>query len=216
MHGGYFWLEEPIPIIDHLNHYITQLPCKGEDPIDISEGKSSDFAIVEAMKKKYKLEKKKRDYTISSINNKAVKVVTQILASKVMRRCHANEVPTLVVALAEQCAEGVQFNWSEFLCKEFLENFSEAQEQGKKFHYAWLLLAIVLVAGELLEDSQFPTIDRDLQEAVKYTSLLATKNVNRIRDSKIFWVFMEMNIKMGINRNPWLSPIIYNSLQSIA
>jgi len=36
------------------------------------------------MKKKYKLEKKKRGYAISNIKNKAVKVVTQILASKVM------------------------------------------------------------------------------------------------------------------------------------
>lgn len=43
------------------------------------------------------------------------------------------------------------------------------------FQYAWLLLSIVLVAGELLEDSQFPTIDRDSQEAAKYTSLRATR-----------------------------------------
>lgn len=93
--------------------------------------------------------------------------------------------------------ERVQFNWSELLCKEFLENFHEAQEQGKEFHYAWLLLSIVLMVGELPEDNQFPTIDRDLPEAAKYTSLWAIKDANRIRDGKIFWVFMEMNLKMG-------------------
>lgn len=78
------------------------------------------------MKKKYKLAKKKRGYAISSISEKVVKVATQILASKVMHSCRENEVPTPVVALAEQCMEGVHLNWSELLCKEFLENFYEA------------------------------------------------------------------------------------------
>jgi len=74
-------------------------------------------------------------------------------------------------------------------------------------------MSIVLVAGELPEDGQFPTIDRDLLEVAKYTSLWATKDANRIHNSKIFWVFMEMNLRMGINHKPWLSPTIYNSLQ---
>jgi len=100
-------LEEPIPITKDLIYYISQLPCKGEDPADISGGKSSDLAITEAMKKKYKLVKKKMGYTISNINAKAVKVATQILVGKVMCKCRANEVPALVVALAEQCTEGV-------------------------------------------------------------------------------------------------------------
>ena len=67
--------------------------------MNISEGKSDDLAIAEAMKKRFKLEKKKRGYTISSINNFAVKVATHIFARKVMQKCHANEVPALVVAL---------------------------------------------------------------------------------------------------------------------
>lgn len=142
------------------------------------------------MKKKYKLEKKKRDYMISSVNNKAIRVATQILVGKVMRKCCADEVPTSIVALAEQCAEGAQFNWSEYLCKEFLENCRKAEEQGKAFHYAWLLLPIALVMGEFPEDSQFPIIVRDLPEAAKYTSPWATKDAHKIRDNKIFWVFV--------------------------
>ena len=57
-------------------------------------------------------------------------------------------------------------------------------------------------------------IAQDLLEAVKYTSLWETKDAQRIRDNKIFWVFMEMNIGMGINRKLRLSPTDYNSLQS--
>jgi len=67
------------------------------------------------MKKKYKLEKKKSNYTISSIKDKVVHLATQILAGKVMCKCRVDEVPAPVVTLAEQCMEGVQFNWFKFL-----------------------------------------------------------------------------------------------------
>ena len=85
----------------HLIHRISRLPCKGKDPTHISEGKSSDLDITEAMKKKYKLDKKKMGYTISNINDKVVRVVTQILVGKVIRKCRVDEVPVPVVALAE-------------------------------------------------------------------------------------------------------------------
>ena len=101
VHDGCLWLEEPIPITIDLIHCISRLTYKGEDHVDISEGKRSDLAIAEAMKKKYKLEKKKRGYTISNINDKAVKVASQILAGKVMCKCRAEEVIASVVALAK-------------------------------------------------------------------------------------------------------------------
>lgn len=78
------------------------------------------------MKKRYKLVKKIRDYDIYSINYNVVNVVTQILASKVMHKCCLDEVPPLVVAFPQQRMEGVQFNRSKFLCKEFLMNYCEA------------------------------------------------------------------------------------------
>lgn len=83
------------------------MPCVVEDPTNILEGKSNDLAIMEAMKKNFKLEKEKKGYTISNINNPAVKVVTQILVGKVMWKCYANEVPMLVVSLTVQCRKGV-------------------------------------------------------------------------------------------------------------
>jgi len=81
VYDGCLWLEESIgiPIMDNLIHRITRLPCKGADPADISKAKSNDLAIAEAMKKKFKLEKKKRGYAISNINNNAIRVATQIL-----------------------------------------------------------------------------------------------------------------------------------------
>lgn len=110
MHDGYLWLEEPIPIMADLIHRISRLPCKGKDPVTIAKGKGSDLALAEAMKMKYKSEKKKRGYTISNIKDKDIRIATQILADKVMRKCRRDKVPASVVALAEQCTEGVQFN----------------------------------------------------------------------------------------------------------
>jgi len=64
VHDGCLWLEEPIPITYHLIHQITRLPYSGEDPANISEGKGGELALAEAMKKKFKLEKKKWGYGI--------------------------------------------------------------------------------------------------------------------------------------------------------
>lgn len=58
VHNGYLWLEEPIPITMNLIHRISSLPYRGKDPTEIAR-KSRYFALAEAMKKKYKLEKKK-------------------------------------------------------------------------------------------------------------------------------------------------------------
>ena len=93
-----------------------------------------------------------------------------------MGKCHTDEVPTPVITLAAQCAEGVKFNRVRYLCSEFLRNCHEAQELSKTFHYAWLLLSIVLVALELPEDNHFPSIAPNLLEAAMYASLWVTKD----------------------------------------
>lgn len=96
-----------------------------------------------------------------------------------------------------------------------MTNYREAQEQGKNFHYAWLLLSILLVVGELLKGSQFPNIEKNLPEAVRYNSLWATKDATRVHEIKVFWIFMEASIQRLIDCILWLSLIVYNNLQSL-
>ncbi len=129
-----------------------------------------------------------------------------------MSKCYADEVPASVIALAEQCVEGIQFNWAQFLCDKFSINCQEAQEQGKTFHYAWFLLSILLVAGELPKDSQFPTVERDLPKAVRYTSLWETKDAMRIQEIKVFLAFIEVCLRTWIIHRPCLSLTTCNSL----
>ena len=56
----------------------------------------------------------------------------------------------------------------------------EAEEKSKTFHYTWLLLSIVLIEWELREEIQFPSVTPDLHDAVKYASLWAMKDTERV------------------------------------
>lgn len=100
VHDGCLWLEELIPITDRLIHRITQLPYTGENPAMMFGRKFCKHDLAEAMKEKFKLVKNSRGYSISSIYDPTVKVATQILVAKVMRKCHIDEVSTPIVARA--------------------------------------------------------------------------------------------------------------------
>lgn len=91
------------------NPRITHLSLKGNNPADIV-GTSSEGGLAKTVEVNYHLDKGKRGYIIASINNHAVQVTTQLLANKLMRKCHVDGVPAPVMALVGQCSEGVQFN----------------------------------------------------------------------------------------------------------
>ena len=59
--------------------------------------------------------------------------MTQIVEGKVMWKWRVDEVHALVVALTAQCAEGVQFNWVNYLCSEFLANFTRHRITTRHF-----------------------------------------------------------------------------------
>lgn len=160
VHDEYLWIDKPIHITIELIYRILWLPCEGRDPMEIAD-KSGDVRMTKTMKKKYKMEKWQRGYSIDNISDKAVHIATQLLVRKVMWKCCSNEVPLIVVALVEKCVVGEWFNWVQFFCDEFLTNYRKVQEEGKTFHYVWLLFSIMLVTSELPEDSQFPSLDQD-------------------------------------------------------
>lgn len=86
VHNGCIWLEESIPITNKFIHRITRLSRTGENPAIMFGGRGGEQTFMEAMKNKFKLMKKRRGYSISSICDPAVKVATQILARKFMRK----------------------------------------------------------------------------------------------------------------------------------
>lgn len=107
VYDGCLWLSTLILIIDMLIHQITLLLDSGLNPTKEFGGKTSEHDLTEKMKEKLNLVKNPCGYSITSITNPVVKIATQILAGKVMRKCRANEVPVLVISLVAQCAEGM-------------------------------------------------------------------------------------------------------------
>jgi len=104
----------------------------------------------------------------------------------------------------------------QYLSKEFLLNCHEPQDNGKEFHYAWILLLISVIAWRLPEDSQFPPQDAYLPEATKFTSLCVTKDPERVMETKIFWVLVEIDLCTVISQRPRLSPNLFEKLEAYA
>ena len=107
VHDGFLWLGRPIPITNMLIHRITHLTYEGLNSAKEFGGKTGEKELAKIMKKYYELVKNSRRYSILSISDPTVQFSTKILAIKVMRKCHADEVSEPVVPLAAQCAEGV-------------------------------------------------------------------------------------------------------------
>ena len=74
------------------------------------------------MKKCYALEHDGWVYHVASINNRAVRINTRILASKVVRKNHPIQYTLGVISCAEQCVEGTQMNWALLLINELIED----------------------------------------------------------------------------------------------
>ena len=119
------------------------------------------------------------------------------------------------ITLAGQCEKGVSYNWSQYLCQEFLDNVREAQEEGKKFNYSWLLLLIALVAWEMLEGAVLPEVESGVCEGARYANLWDSPYPQRVKENKIFWVLFEGALAAVIHLQPRLSSTIYTKYRAI-
>lgn len=76
------------------------------------------------------------------------------------------------------------------------------------------MLLILLVAWKLREDTQFPPKEENLPKAAKFTLLWATKDPERIMESKVFWILVETDLCTVISECPRLSPTLFKQLRS--
>lgn len=79
-----------MPITKMLIHRITHLSHEGLNPAKEFGRKVGENDLADRMKRDFELVKKPHDYSIMSINDPTVQIATQILAIKVMRKCHAD------------------------------------------------------------------------------------------------------------------------------
>ena len=84
IHGGYLWLDQPVPVTVYLISQITVFPKKGLDLSQYFHEKYNDKRLATKLKKKYDLEHDGRAYVVDSINEQAVHIATRILSRKVL------------------------------------------------------------------------------------------------------------------------------------
>ena len=88
------------------------------------------------MKQKYELRRAGRGFLIGPIEDNIVWFAARILSCKLLRKMRPTKCTAEAVELAEQCAAGVTFNWSQFLLNELINDAEQAQDEPKaKFHY---------------------------------------------------------------------------------
>jgi hypothetical protein len=120
-----------------------------------------------------------RGYKVTSINNGAVHLTCQMIAGKIVRKNQPTQVTGFIVDLTGKCAKGLQMNWAQYLINHMDLNCIEAQDQGHKFHFSWLLILIAFIAWEMPEGATFPNIEPFEPLSVKFSTLWYSNDMNK-------------------------------------
>jgi hypothetical protein len=96
-----------------------------------------------------------RGIIIKEINDNMTRFTSKLMACKLLRKCHREEAPAGVIAVAAQCVKGMMFSWASYLLNQFLLDCHDAQDNGTKFHYSWLIILIALAGWQEPKFSTF-------------------------------------------------------------
>ena len=100
---------------------------------------------MEEMKKTYATERGSHRIIIKHINDATTRLATKLMACKLLKKCHKEEVPIGVITTASQCTEGTMLSWAMYLLNLFLEDCRDVQDLGTEFHYSQILILITLI-----------------------------------------------------------------------
>lgn len=88
-------------------------------------------------------------------------------------------------------------------------DYREAQEEGKTFHCAWLLILIALIAWKEPKYCKFLIVDVDVCEEVRYDFLCYTKEPTQAMKIHIFFVLMQIDLHTVVNQYLRLPSSLY-------
>jgi hypothetical protein len=118
-HRRYLWLDRMIIMDPMLIHQITSLITKGPEPQHFYPGKASNHSLAQCIKEAYgEVEKGKRCYKVSSIQDGAVSHAFQLIVFKVIRNNFPTQVTGFMVGLTGKCVEDMKMNWENYLVNE--------------------------------------------------------------------------------------------------
>ena len=116
----------------------------------------------------------------------------------------------MVIRIAINCAEGYNYNWAEYIAKEFLEDARDAQEKGRPFHYSWLLVLIALVGWQEPIEAQFSVALEHMPGAARYASLWVSQVKAHQQMTNYVFSFYIMDIQFQIAKTPRLSNNLFS------
>jgi hypothetical protein len=119
-------LDKRVSIDVELIANITGLPSWGMDPTKFLVDKDGEKTLAEEMNKKYGTNMGTRGIIIKRINDATTQLGAKILACKMLRKCRREEVPSRVVTVAAQCAEGTTVSWAPYHLNLFLDDYKDA------------------------------------------------------------------------------------------
>jgi len=102
VHGNFLWMDSPISIDRYLIARLTRLRKQGRDLGAVNVGKMQDKQLADTLKARFKLKKIGPGFEIASINDEPIAFVTQLLASKIMRKGRHNQVATHFIEIGSQ------------------------------------------------------------------------------------------------------------------
>jgi hypothetical protein len=108
-----------------------------------------------------------------------MRLAFQMIAGKLVRKNRPTQVTGFVVDLAGKCVEGLQMNWAKYLVNQLELDYREAQDQGYKFHFSWVLILIPFIAWDILEGATFLDIDPFEPLAAKFSTLWYSSDMNK-------------------------------------
>jgi hypothetical protein len=140
----------------------------------------------------------------------------KLIASNIVRKNHLTQVIGFVVDLAGKCVEGMQMNWASYLISELEKDYREAQDQGYKFHFSWLLLLISFVAWKMLEGETFPEVEPSKPLVVRFSTLWYTNDMAKKWQSNVVFHTYYLKLKHAIESFPQMTPNRLHQYRSLS
>jgi len=98
MHRGILWLDRPVSIYLNLIAKIRGLPTYGEKFAQYLDDKVKEKSLAEEMNQTYGTERGSRGIIINIINEPAMRLETNLIACKLLRKCLKEEALVGVIA----------------------------------------------------------------------------------------------------------------------
>jgi hypothetical protein len=177
---------------------ITGIPSWGMDPVLTLDDKSKEKELAEKMKKKYGIARGTRGIIIKRIKNAVTQLGKNILACKLLRKCHKDEVPSGVIVVAAQCKEGTSVSWAPYLLNLFQVDWKDAEYLGTKFHYSWILTLKSFMGW--WEPEYVIFCNRPQRAGARYLLLKSRPQARHKRENGILFEAYLQDIQEDINR----------------